>query len=161
VHLVSRIQRVQDYLGERILLENVSAYLRYHESQLTESEFLCEVAERADCYLLIDINNLYVNHVNHATDVLKEMDRLPADRIREIHLAGFEPRDGFLVDTHSRPVCQEVWSLYQRAIASWGRISTLVEWDHDLPEWQRLEQERSRAEAILQANARPVDELEA
>lgn len=148
-HLVSRIRQVQDFLGSRLVLENVSAYVRYHESQLSEAEFLAEVAERADCDLLIDINNLYVNHINHGTDLLAEIRILPAARIRELHLAGFEPRDGYLVDTHSRPVAEDVWSLYQKALELWGPVATLLEWDHDLPEWPVLEAERARAEGFM------------
>lgn len=152
-HLASRICQVQDFLGERMLLENVSAYVRYHDSQLSEAEFLAEVAERADCDLLVDINNLYVNHVNHGTDVLTEMSKLPAGRIRELHLAGFEQRDGYLLDTHSRAVSDEVWALYQKAIDAWGAVPTLIEWDNDLPEWQTLERERARASHTMAGHA--------
>lgn len=151
-HLAERIRQTQDFLGQRILLENVSAYVRYHESQLTEVEFLAEVAERADCDLLIDINNFYVNHANHGTDVLTEMKMLPATRIRELHLAGFEPQGSYLVDTHSRPVAEEVWVLYQQAIESWGAIATLIEWDNDLPEWPVLQNEQERASRYMEAH---------
>lgn len=148
-HLASRIRQAQDFLNSRLVLENVSAYVQYHESQLSEAEFLAEVAERADCDLLIDVNNLYVNHINHGTDITAEMKKLPAARIRELHLAGFEPRDGYLVDTHSRPVAEDVWSLYQEALELWGPVATLIEWDHDLPEWSVLQAERARADKYL------------
>jgi uncharacterized protein (UPF0276 family) len=150
-HLASRIAQAQDFLGERLLLENVSAYVRYHESQMGEGEFLREVAERADCLLLIDINNFYVNHVNHGSDVMHELNHLPAARIRELHLAGAEQQGNLLVDTHSRPIVDDVWRLYEKALEKWGPVPTLVEWDHDLPEWSVLAEEQRKASGRLSA----------
>lgn len=147
-HLASRILQVQDFLGERMLLENVSAYLRYKESDLSEGEFIRAVAETADCYLLVDINNLYVNQINHGSDALDTLRLLPAHRIREIHLAGHEQKQGFLLDTHSRPVADPVWSLYEASLSLFGAVPTLIEWDHDLPDWPGLWQEQQRASAF-------------
>jgi uncharacterized protein (UPF0276 family) len=148
-HLSQRISQVQDFLGERLLLENVSSYVQYQDSPLSEAEFLAAVAECADCCLLVDINNFYVNQINHGADALQEMEKLPAHRVRELHLAGAEMRDGFLIDTHSRPVSDEVWALYQKALGLWGPVATLIEWDNDLPDWPVLEQEQQKASQYL------------
>lgn len=150
-HLASRIVQVQDYLGERMLLENVSAYLRYQESDLSEGEFIAAVADAADCYLLVDLNNLYVNQINHGECALETLRKLPAHRVREIHLAGYEQKDGFLLDTHSRPVADPVWTLYEASLARFGAVPTLIEWDHDLPDWPGLWQEQQRACAMQAA----------
>ena len=147
VHLADRIASVQDFLGQRILLENVSRYLNYQDSYLSEAEFLAMVAKRADCLLLLDINNLYVNSVNHGDSVDAFLQTLAADSVAEIHLAGYEEKDGFLLDTHSRAVCDNVWQWYEAALACFGPVPTLIEWDHDLPAWKILQAERLKAEA--------------
>jgi uncharacterized protein (UPF0276 family) len=147
-HLAHRITRVQAFLGERILLENVSSYLSYQESEMTEAEFLTCIAHKSDCLLLLDINNVYVNAINHNLDADDFLATLPKQRIAEIHLAGHEEKDNFLLDTHSRPVAEPVWNLYSKAVSMFGQTPTLIEWDHDIPQWHLLEQERQKAEAL-------------
>ena len=144
-HVIERIRKVQDFLGEQILIENVSSYLRYRESQFGEGEFLARVAEGADCLLLVDLNNLYVNQINHGQDARRIIDCLPAQRVREIHLAGYQEKAGFLLDAHNHPVAEPVWWLYNYALRRWGQVATLIEWDHDLPPWTVLIGEQRQA----------------
>ncbi len=144
-HFIERIRRVQDFLGEQILIENVSSYLSYRESVFGEGEFLARIAEGADCLLLIDLNNLYVNQINHGQDAREIIDCLPRQRIREIHLAGYQEKDGFLLDAHNHPVAEPVWALYDYALQRWGQVATLIEWDHDLPPWSVLMAEQREA----------------
>ncbi len=149
-HLGSRIQEVQDYLGEQILIENVSSYIRFDESYLSEGEFLAELSTYADCLLLVDINNFYINQFNHGMDAVTEMKKLPASRITELHLAGAKELDGFIVDTHSHPVQDEVWELFQEMISVWGPKPTLIEWDNNIPPWEILYREYLKAAKLCE-----------
>lgn len=144
-HVAERILSVQDYLGRRILLENVSSYMSYKESEMTEAEFYCEVVELADCDMLCDINNIYVSAYNHDFDAVSYLKSLPQARVREFHLAGFEDQGDYLLDTHGQAVHEPVWQLYQQAIAHFGPIPTLIEWDNNIPEFSRLLLERDKA----------------
>ncbi len=136
-HVVVRIVETQEILGRRILIENLSTYLQYTHSAIPEWEFLAAVAERADCGILLDANNIYVSARNHGFDPLTYLHALPPARVHEIHLAGHTVRqydDGeILIDTHNARVCEAVWSLYRQAIAHLGPRPTLIEWDSDLP----------------------------
>lgn len=144
-HIADRIDAVQNALGQRILVENVSSYLSFRESKMTEVEFFAGVAERADCYILCDINNIHVSAHNHDFDPVTYLDRLPADRIRELHLAGYEDQGEYLLDTHGAAVHEPVWELYERALARFGVIPTLIEWDNNIPSLERLLQEQRQA----------------
>jgi len=144
-HVASRIQQVQELLGERILVENVSSYMRYQVSAMTEAQFFAEVAEEADCYILCDINNIYVSASNHTFDPLSYLDALPGERIKEFHLAGYEDQGRFLLDTHGEPVHAPVWSLYAEALARFGHVPTLIEWDTNIPDLSILLSERDKA----------------
>ena len=144
-HVADGIKRVQDALGRPFALENVSSYMTYRESTMTEWELYCEVAERADCGLLFDVNNAYVSATNHRFDARTFVDAVPADRVLQLHLAGHTREDGFLLDTHSDHVCDDVWALYARTIRRVGAVSTLIEWDDAIPEWDVLEAEALRA----------------
>lgn len=151
--LVENIGRVQDFLGRRILVENVSSYLTFRHSEMTEWEFLADVSRRADCGLLVDINNIYVNSVNHGFDPLRFLDGLPGERVGQFHLAGHDvdsESDGkpLLIDTHGTEVSEPVWALYREAVARFGRISTLIERDANIPPLQALESEMQRAKEI-------------
>jgi uncharacterized protein (UPF0276 family) len=142
-HVAERIARVQNALGRRILIENVSSYLSFKGAEMTEWEFLSEIARRSDCGLLLDVNNVYVSSVNHGFDPIDYLGGLPADRVGQIHLAGHSTRrlaDGrvFLIDTHDHPVCAEVWALYRESIRAFGAVSAMVEWDADVPSYDRL-----------------------
>ena len=137
-HVVRRVVAVQETLGRRILLENPSSYLGFTHSTIPEAEFLAALAERADCGLLLDVNNVYVSSVNLGFDPYAYLDAIPAHRVGQIHLAGFTDMGTHLFDTHSRPVSSDVWRLYAYTINTLGSRSTMVEWDDDIPEWERL-----------------------
>ena len=155
-HVAQRVSRVQDRLGRRILLENPSSYVGWESSTIPEAEFLGALAQRADCGLLLDVNNVYVSCRNMALDPYAYIAALPSDRVGQIHLAGFEPRGEFLFDTHSRPVSPEVWALYAFAKAQIGSRSTMVEWDADIPSYERLCQEVAEARRVASDSAVPV-----
>lgn len=147
-HMVQRISQVQDFLGEQILLENVSSYMNFAQSTLSEVEFITAVAEQADCLLLIDVNNIYVNHVNLGTDINDYLAKLPYERIKEVHLAGFDERKGFILDAHNNPVASPVWELYEQLMQVIPEVPTLVEWDNDIPSLQILMAEAEKAALI-------------
>jgi uncharacterized protein (UPF0276 family) len=147
-HVVARVGRVQDRLGRRILVENVSTYLTWRHSTMPEWEFLAAVAERADCGLLLDVNNVWVSAVNHGFDPAVYLDGLPPGRVGQIHLAGHSDHGTHLLDTHDAPVATPVWDLYRRALARFGRVSTLVEWDDRVPPLEEVLAEAEHARAI-------------
>lgn len=147
-HLVERIARVQDFLGRRILVENLSSYVEFSASQMPEWEFVREVISRADCGLLLDINNIYVSSVNHHFDPLAYLQALPPERVGQIHVAGHTRQDNFLIDTHDAPVCAEVWSLLVAAQARFTGKATMLERDGKLPEWREIESELGKIHHI-------------
>jgi uncharacterized protein (UPF0276 family) len=147
-HVAGRIARVQERLGRRILIENVSSYLAFSHSTMTEWEFLTAVAERADCGILLDVNNVYVSGVNHGFSPEAYVDAIPASRVAQIHLAGHSDHGTHLLDTHDAPVVPAVWQLYRRAVTRFGRVSTLVEWDDRVPELEEVLAEAERARAV-------------
>lgn len=148
-HIISRIQQAQDYLGTRILIENVSSYLQFKDSDISEWEFLTETCQRSGCGILLDINNIYVNSVNHQFDPFEYLAAIPASSIGEIHLAGFDSNGECLIDTHGKPVTDEVWSLYEHALKLYGPKPTLIEWDIDIPPLSVLLEEAEKASQIM------------
>jgi len=160
-HVAARIRRVQDRLGRRIAVENVSSYVELASNRLTEWEFLGAVAERADCGILLDVNNVFVSAHNHGFDARAYLDAVDPARVFQIHLAGHGLDGPLLIDTHDHPVCDEVWSLYAHALRRIGPVSTLIEWDGNLPDFERLCEEAARARAILEtcleSDERPRD----
>jgi hypothetical protein len=148
-HVVERVGRVQDVLGRRIALENASAYVAFRHSTMAECEFLATLAAEADCGLLLDVNNVYVSARNLGFDPRRYLDAIPPERVAQTHLAGFTDMGSYLFDTHSAPVHEEVWALYRHAVGRVGAGATLVEWDADIPPFERLleEAERARREA--------------
>lgn len=152
-HLTERVGELQDVLGRQVLIENVSQYLRFRHSTLTEGEFLAALVAESGCGLLLDVNNLYVNSVNVGFDPLATLDALPADAIGEIHLAGHLRKEiaghVLLVDDHGSRVPGPVWALYARALERFGPVPTLVEWDTDVPALDVLLTEAATAEAML------------
>ena len=148
-HVCDRVSAVQEALGRRILVENVSAYVRFAASTIPEGEFVAEVARRTGCGVLLDLNNAWVNAVNHDTDVRAFLEAIDPASVGEIHLAGYEATPDGLVDTHGAPVCAEVWALYEETIGRLGPVPTLVEWDTDIPALGALLAEAGRADAIL------------
>jgi uncharacterized protein (UPF0276 family) len=153
--MVSRVQQVQEALGRELLVENVSSYLSFRHAEMPESAFVAALVQRAGCGLLLDVNNVYVNSINHGFDAHAYLRAMPHDAVREIHLAGFTRKDGLpvplLIDSHSRPVAPEVWALYDEALALGGPKPTLIEWDQDIPELEVLLAEAGRAEESLDA----------
>lgn len=137
-NVVERVRTVQDILGRHILLENVSSYVSYRDSQVTEWQFLREIAERADCLILLDVNNIYVSSVNHEFDPLDYLNTIPVDRVQQIHLAGHENHGDYLVDTHDHPVPDPVWELYGAALRRFGSVSTMIERDANIPPLEEL-----------------------
>ena len=153
-HLAARVRDVQDALGRRILVENVSQYLRFRHSALGEGEFLAALVAESGCGLLLDVNNLYVNAVNVGLDALATIDSLPAGSIGEVHLAGHLRKevDGqpLLVDDHGSRVPEPVWALYARVLQKFGPLPTLIEWDTNVPALSVLLEEAARADAMLE-----------
>jgi uncharacterized protein (UPF0276 family) len=145
-----RIDYVQRALARSILVENVSAYLRFGGDVMTEWQFVAEVARRTGCGLLFDVNNVYVNAVNHGFDPLEYLDAIPAGAVGEIHLAGFDASGPCLIDTHGARVAAPVWSLYRATIERFGPRPTLIEWDTDLPALEVLLDEAAKARAIME-----------
>ena len=132
-NVVARVRTVQDILGRRLLLENVSSYVTFRDSTLTEWEFLKAVAEESDCLLLLDVNNIYVSSVNHEFDPLDYLHAVPVERVQQIHLAGHEDHGDYLIDTHDHPVRDEVWALYEAAVRRFGNVPAMIERDANIP----------------------------
>lgn len=142
------VAAAQDVLGRQIALENVSSYLSYRESVMTEWEFLVAVARRAGCKILLDVNNAYVSAMNHHFAPETYVDAVPADLVAQIHLGGYSDMGKFLFDTHSRAPTEPVWELYRRVIRRMPSTPVLIEWDEDVPAWEGLEAQAIRAAAI-------------
>jgi uncharacterized protein (UPF0276 family) len=149
--VVDKVGRVQERLGRRILLENPSSYVTFVASQISEAEFLAEVARRADCGILLDVNNVYVSSTNHGWDPAAYLAAIPAERVGQIHLAGHSDHGTHLLDTHDHPVCDEVWALYSAAIARFGDVSSMVERDDHIPALDELIDELDHARQIAGA----------
>lgn len=146
--VVRHIGQVQEFLGQRIVIENVSSYLDYRSSEMTEWEFLRHVAEQADCLLLLDVNNIYVSSINHGFNARAFLEHLPAERVQQIHLAGHSDHGDYIVDTHDHPVAEPVWSLYREACMIFGDVATMIERDDHIPELNELLAELGRARAV-------------
>lgn len=152
--VVERVSQVQDALGRQILLENVSSYLSYHADEMTEWEFLREVALRADCNILLDINNIYVSSVNHGFDALTYLQAMPKSRVSQLHLAGHSDLGSHLIDTHDHPIVAPVWDLYARAVGLLGDVPTMIERDDNIPELSELVAELDVARSIAASHTR-------
>jgi uncharacterized protein (UPF0276 family) len=147
--LAAQVREAQDFLGTRLLVENVSAYVAFEHSHLDEWEFLGAVVERSGCGLLLDVNNVYVSARNLGVDAHAFIDGVPAAAVGEIHLAGHAAVDGVLIDDHGSRVCDDVWALYRHAISRLGPRPTLIEWDTDVPSLETLVEEAARADRVL------------
>jgi uncharacterized protein (UPF0276 family) len=145
------IRCVQDFLELPVALENVSSYAEFHDSQMTEWEFLTEVVERADCGILLDVNNIYVSSINHEFDPAEYVDFIPAERVAQIHIAGHSRYERFILDTHDHPVIDPVWQLYERALGRTGPTATLLEWDDRIPPFEEVHKEALKAKQYLDA----------
>jgi hypothetical protein len=147
-HVVSRVAHVQDRLRRRILLENPSSYVTFVASELSESEFLAEVARRADCGILLDVNNVFVSCTNHGWDPKAYLAEIPPERVGQIHLAGHTDHGTYLLDTHDQPICDAVWELYRTAVERFGHVSTMIERDDNIPVLDELVGELDRARQL-------------
>ncbi len=147
-HVVNRIKTVQDFLGRKILLENASSYITYSHSEMSEWEFLGAVVERADCLILLDINNIYVSAHNHGFDPLVYLDNVPANRVQQFHIAGHLNLDNIIIDTHGDSVIDPVWALYEAALRRYGPVSTMIERDDNIPPFGELLAELEMARQI-------------
>lgn len=147
-HVASRVLQVQDYLGRPILLENTSSYVTYVESAMPEWEFLRELAHRTGCLLLLDVNNVYVNAVNHGFEPLHFLDSIPPALVRQIHLAGHEDHGTHVIDTHDHDIVPAVWALYAQAIARFGQVPTMIERDDHIPPLDMLLAELDQARQV-------------
>ena len=132
-HVAERVGQVQDFLGRQILLENVSSYVTFTQSEMSEWEFLRAIAEKADCHILLDINNIFVSAFNHGFEPVAYLEGIPVERVRQFHLAGHENRGDIIIDTHDAPVIDPVWDLYAKACERFGPISTMIERDDHIP----------------------------
>jgi uncharacterized protein len=148
-HVVQRIGQVQDLLQRPLVLENPSSYARFSSDSMPECEFICRMAEQSQCLLLLDVNNVFVSSVNHGFDPYAYIDRLPAQAIVQIHLAGHQHHGHYVLDTHDAPVSAPVWQLYRHTLARTGAVSTLLEWDEHIPSLSALQTELQQARAHL------------
>ncbi len=147
----ARIREVREYLEIPVAVENVSSYAEFTDSEMTEWEFLNEVVERADCGILLDVNNIYVSSVNHEFDPLTYVNAVSAERVAQIHIAGHSRYEKYILDTHDHPVIDPVWQLYARAIERCGPTPTLLEWDDRIPAFDEVHREAKKAERYLNA----------
>lgn len=149
-HIASRIIQVQDFLGRKILIENTSSYINYTDSSLTEWDFLTVLTKMTDCLLLLDINNVYVNSVNHGFDPLVFIDAIPPQSVQQFHLAGHTNQGTHILDTHDAPIIDEVWKLFKYTLKKMGKVSTLIERDDRFPPFGELLEELQKAKACVE-----------
>ena len=147
-HVAARVREVQDFLGRQILLENVSTYVTFRQSEMSEWEFLSEICARADCLILLDINNIYVSAYNHGFDAHDFLNGVPAARVRQFHLAGHSDCGTHIIDTHDAPIIDPVWELYQAALQRFGQVATMIERDDHIPPLAELVTELDQARRI-------------
>ena len=148
VHVADRVRQVQDFLGRQILLENVSSYVTFAQSEMSEWEFVRAIAEKADCHILLDINNIFVSAFNHDFKPIEYVEGIPVERVRQFHLAGHENRGDIIIDTHDAPVIDPVWDLYTKACERFGPVSTMIERDDNIPPLEELLLELDHARQI-------------
>ena len=146
-HVCHRVHKIQEFLKRPLLIENVSSYLQFEASSMNEAEFLSQLVKRTDCELLLDINNAYVNEVNHDLTVNDFINEIPLKSVREIHLAGYQDKGEYLIDAHNNKVSDEVWNHYTKIINMIESKATLIEWDNDIPELDVLLEEAQHAHA--------------
>jgi uncharacterized protein len=148
-----KVREARDFLEVPIAVENVSSYAEFHVSEMTEWEFLNEVVERADCGILLDVNNIYVSSQNHDFDPFEYLNAVPARRVAQIHIAGHSKFEKYILDTHDHPVIDPVWKLYEHAIKRCGPTPTLLEWDDHIPSFDEVHAEAMKAARYLPAPA--------
>src|SRR5438270_970427 len=144
-----KIKEARDFLEVPIAVENVSSYAEFHVSEMSEWEFLNEVVERANCGILLDVNNIYVSSQNHSFNPFDYVNSVPAERVAQIHIAGHSKYEKYILDTHDHPVIDPVWKLYDRAIQRVGHSATLLEWDDSIPTFREVHNEALKANRFL------------
>lgn len=149
--VVRHVQQVQDRLKRVLVLENVSSYVEFAASTMSEWQFISELCARSGCRLLLDVNNIHVSSVNHGFDATAFVRGVPADRVQQIHLAGHSDFGGHVIDTHDQPVADAVWALYREALRRFGPVATMIERDDHIPPLQELVAELDQARAIAAA----------
>ena len=154
-----KIREVRDFLEVPIAVENVSRYVEFHASEMTEWEFLNEVVEKADCGILLDVNNIYVSSMNHTFDPLVYIEAVDPERVAQIHIAGHSKYERFILDTHDHPVCDPVWKLYARAIERCGPTATLLEWDDRIPSFDEVHAEAKKSTRYLDSKRHAKKEI--
>ncbi|HAU1182478.1 TPA: DUF692 domain-containing protein [Legionella pneumophila] len=147
-HIVSRIQEIQDFLKRPFLIENVSSYLTYKQSEMSEWDFILEIVKQSGCYLLLDVNNVYVSSFNHHFDPMAYINSMPPGRVAQIHLAGHTNHGDYIIDTHNAPVIEPVWDLYEATIQRLGPVSTMIERDDNMPDFSELLSEINHAKRL-------------
>jgi uncharacterized protein len=153
-HVAERVLQVQDHLGRRLVLENVSSYVTYAASELSEWEFIAELAKRADCEILLDVNNVHVSAFNHEFDARTFLRAMPRERVRQFHLAGHTHKGSHIIDTHDEPIVPDVWSLYAEAVKLFPGVPTMIERDANIPPYAELLAELDEARRIAGTIAR-------
>ena len=148
-HVAHRIRQVQDFLGQQILIENVSNYLSYKQNEMSEWEFVNAVAVAADCFILLDINNIVVSAYNHGFAADTYLQAINPHRVKQFHLAGYQDFGGYYLDSHGCPVHDDVWRLYQAALQQFGNVPTLIEWDSNIPQYAVLAAEAAKAQRMM------------
>ena len=151
--MTTRVERLQDTLRRQVLIENISSYVSFRSSAIPEGQFIAELARRSGCGVLLDVNSLYVNQLNHGTDALTVMQAIPREVVFEIHLAGYLSGEECVIDTHGDCVAEPVWALYDAALEQFGPAPTLIEWDTDIPALSTLLEEAQRAQAAMNRRA--------
>jgi uncharacterized protein len=155
-HCVERASKVQDFLGRRVALENPSTYVAFAGDEMSEADFLAELAQRADCLLLLDVNNVYVSAFNHGFDARAYLDRLPKERVAQIHIAGHTHAGTHIIDTHDHPVCDDVWALFSHVWRTFGPIPAMIERDDRFPPFSELLDELRHMRALAQAEEKAL-----
>ena len=148
-HMIKRVKQAQDFLGQALVVENISAYVAYEHTTINEAEFLNTLADETQCKILLDVNNLFVNQKNIGQPAIEFINTLKVPHVQEIHLGGYTDKGDFLLDAHNNPVSEPVWSLYEHTIQKFKNVPTLIEWDNDLPDFEMLLSEQKKAMAIM------------
>jgi len=153
-HVSERVDQVQNYLGRRILLENVSMYLQFESSEMNEAAFLSALVKHTGCGILLDINNAYVNEFNHGYSAKEFIDSIPLEQVAEVHLAGFEDKKEYLIDAHNNRVSESVWSLFDYYLQHGHNAPVLIEWDNDIPTFDVLLDEMEKAKKLISCHSK-------
>jgi uncharacterized protein (UPF0276 family) len=155
-HVCQRVEQVQEFLGRPILLENLSSYITYKNSEMSEWQFFNEVARRSGCEILLDINNIYVSARNHDFNPQAYLDGIDTDKVKQFHLAGHNNYGDYVIDTHDHPVADPGWDLYRKALKRFGWVSTMIERDDNIPPLSELLAEVCTAKKIALETLGPL-----